>query len=164
MRDTNYRSTSYMEKKTEEENAQAINKMNASNVEVSSDHVIRIGTTSPSSSKNSLLNSSSKGSSTISLSLGGDSNQNQKDEQEQPIHPNGFNFNYRHDLLANAFKPEDEIFETEDEKAESDYYKYQKFEDENARILYTEYPDIPDPLPAKYNSAYYHKLDIEKEF
>eukprot|EP00833_Pecoramyces_ruminatium_P003606 jgi/Orpsp1_1/1177638/evm.model.c7180000062247.1 len=163
MRDTNTRSSSYMEKKNEEENSQAANKMNASNVEISSDHVIRIGSTSPSTNKNS----SSKGSNTISLSLGEQQQEQEEEEQQQqqqPIHPNGFNFNYKHSLLENAFKPEDEIFETEEEKAESDYYKYQKFEDENARILYIDYPSIPDPRPTKYNSVYYHKLDIEKEF
>jgi len=153
VRDANVRSNQYMEKKNENNTQQ---KMNQSNVEVSSDHVIRIGA-GPSTSKDNLLNSSSRTSSRSSLPNADEA----RDKEKQ--NPDGFNFKYRHAVLANAFPPEDKLFETEEEKAESDYYKYQTFEDENAKIVGTYYPSIPDPIPTKYNSVYYHKIDLEKE-
>ncbi|ORX44643.1 hypothetical protein BCR36DRAFT_334196 [Piromyces finnis] len=151
-RDINARSNKYKEKKNEKTTNKNIKQ---SNIEISSDHVIRIGALDSNSglSKNSSLNSSRS-----SLS-----NDDEEYSMIKEQNPNGFNFKYRNEVLANAFPSENELFETEEEKAENDYYKYYKFEDENAKIVETYYPPIPDPLPAKYNSVYYHKLNIENE-
>jgi len=150
-----------MEKKNEDQ-LQQQHKINQSNVEVSSDHVIRIGS-SPVSGKGSQL----KSSSTMSLILSDESKEKieelETEEKMLPQHPNGFNFKYSRALLEKAFPSEEEIFETEDEKAESDFYKYQTFEDEYAKVIGTYYPPLPEPLPQQYNSVYYHKIDLEKE-
>jgi len=162
VRDTNYRSTTYLEKKNEDQ-VQQQRKANSSNVEVSSDHVIRIGSTPAVSGGPSKTSSG-----TLTLTLSDEGQGQRKGEEEasevkEPRHPDGFNFKYSRAVLEKAFPPEEEIFDTEEEKAESDYYKYQTFEDEYAKVIRTYYPPLPETLPAQYNSVYYHKIDLVKE-